>query len=225
MTLRQVTQFARETGLLNESFGTYDVMHCFKQMREYHRDLTKKASIAIAVDNITLKYHTVSSMKREEEISELQQKIAAQEKHIKEHFELNAEQVDKIKSEIELMKQEVERLQVAPLLEEPDEKIEKDNVRFNLHTTPGTDFLDDFYKVQNGQEDILFDSKQPLTESDFVEMIVRMIILASSKPGYALTSGSHEIQCIYDAIFKFLSKKLLPLYTNVTKREQDNSFR
>merc|ERR1711991_468910 len=51
-----------------------------------------------------------------------------------------------------------------------------------------------------------------------------MIILASSKPGYALTSGSHEIQCIYDAIFKFLSKKLLPLYTNVTKREQDNSF-
>ena len=87
---------------------------------------------------------------------------------------------------------------------------ERDTKRFEITSIPAYLFYEDFMDSSDLEEVVLDDARQPIKERDFYEMIVRVIADASVRPSYLLRGAG--IPSLYDAVFKFLSVRVLPLY-------------
>ena len=225
MSMRQLKQFAREMGVINNiSYTASDVTNCFKRMKYSRRILAKRASVALALQKTTEKYAKISAEQRKVEIQAIVDKIADIDQLISADI-TNHEQVATWREEITALKNEMQSLETKPYSLSSEELNERDSIRESVKDIDPYLYFEDFLHESSGG-DPLDDLRQPLTESDFYEMIVRIIADASVRDEYVLESSSspRSTPCIYDAVFKFLSVKVLPYYNELHNKQKHECF-
>ena len=230
MTLRNLKQFSREMGLINNfSYTANDVSSSFKTMKQSHRNQAKQASIAMALEKITEKYAKTYAEQRAADVQTVVDKIAEIDKKISADI-TNHEQVAIWREEIEVLKQEIQAVEAKPFAMSREEWSERDAVRMSVQNIDSYLYYEDFLHESDTETDVLDDLTQPLNERDFYEMLVRLVADASSRDGYVLeslspsSSSSRSIPCIYDAVFKFLSTKILPYYNELHNKLRHECF-
>lgn len=217
MTLKQFLLFPIETGLIGPYLSETDVLNTFKRMRLAHRIVSRNKALEIAMQKIGDKFAALVASASATEISEIELKITNLE-HEARKLEYNSQQVEAINVELAATKQFLTEVQSkAPPPMSQEELRERGLKLFELTSLPDIWYRDDYYNTSD-ESDILLDTNQPLSEYEFCELIVRVLAEYAPQAWGPIS--------IYDAVFKFLSCRLLPLLDEIVsvKKPSSKSF-
>ena len=146
----------------------------------------------------------------------------ALEKKISRHLELTKEAVQEIKLEIEELNKQMNELNKESENKKnaitPEETEEINNQIIYFYSQDTYSYYEDYLNTSLTEKHYLNDSRQPLRESDFFELLVRVAV-EFSKRQLSSANAKHITPGVYESINRFLSHKVYPLYKKLTSSE------
>ena len=151
----------------------------------------------------------------------------ALEKKIVRQLELTKDAVQEIKLEIEELNKQINELNKEAENKKnaisPEEIEEINNQIIYFYSQDTYSYYEDYLNTSLTEKHYLNDSRQPLRESDFFELLVR-IAVEFSKRQPSSPNAKNITPGIYESINRFLSHKIYPLYKKLSSAEVSSEY-